>query len=116
MVCESCETRLKAKVCVPDKWKDGAQNINEVRIGGGGKTAVSAIATGGKASVGKTNKALERLKTDEKWIPKKTICRICKSKTQVNMNFCNDCAHKKGICAMCGKKVVDTSMHKMTVK
>ena len=111
MVCESCEKRLKAKVCVPDKWKDGAQNTNELKVGGGSKVS---SATGEK--VGKTNKALEKLKASETWIPKETICRICKSKTQVNMNFCNDCAHKKGICAMCGKKVVDTSMHKMTVK
>ena len=113
MVCESCEKRLKAKVCVPDKWKDGAQNTNEQRIGSGGGSKESP-ATGGK--VGKTNKALERLKASETWVPEKTICRICKSKTQMSMNFCNDCAHKKGICAMCGKKVVDTSMHKMTVK
>ena len=118
-MCESCEKRLKAKVCVPDKWKDGAQNTNDVRGLGGsdlsnGSIAKSSSASGGK--VGRTNKALERLKASETWVPKKTICRICKSKTQVNMNFCNDCAHKKGICTMCGKKVVDTSMHKMTVK
>lgn len=27
-----------------------------------------------------------------------------------------DCAYKKGICAMCGKQVLDTSKYKQTAK
>ena len=70
---------------------------------------------GGGVKAGKTNKALEHKKADAQWIPDQCKCRICKSKVQNKMNFCNDCAHKKGICAMCGKKAVDVSSHKMSL-
>lgn len=78
MVCESCESKL-SKLCVPDKWKEGAKNTT----------------TGGGVKIGKTNKALSRLKAADNWIPKEQLCRICKSKVQMHANFCNDCAHKK---------------------
>lgn len=42
------------------------------------------------------------------------ICRICKKPVHQWANYCNDCAYKKGICARCGKKVVDTSEYKMS--
>lgn len=78
MVCDSCTSRL-SRVCVPDKWKDGARNT----IGGG-------------IRAGKTNKALAKKSESEKYIPQERACRICKSKVQQNMFYCNDCAHKKG--------------------
>ena len=56
MVCTACEAKL-AKVCVPDKWKDGARN------------------TVGPVKAGKTNKALAKLKTNAQWIPSETVCR-----------------------------------------
>jgi cysteine-rich PDZ-binding protein len=99
MVCESCEARL-SKVIVPDKWKDGAKNT----------------VTSGGTVAGKTNKALGKLKAHDAYIPKEQICRICKTKTQFGYNFCNNCAHKKGLCTMCGKKVIDTSKHVMSLK
>ena len=100
MVCESCESKLSAKLIVPDKWKEGSKN----NVSGGGVIA------------GKTNKILSRLKAQDSWIPKDQLCRICKSKIQLPYYFCNDCAHKKGICTMCGKKVIDTSKHVMSLK
>lgn len=59
--------------------------------------------------------ALQRRKASEVWLPSKRACRICKSKVMLQMNYCNDCAHKKGICTMCGRKSVDTSGHKMSL-
>ncbi|KAJ1402074.1 cysteine-rich PDZ-binding protein-like protein [Ochromonadaceae sp. CCMP2298] len=99
MVCESCQLKSK-NVCVPDKWKDGARNT---------------IGSAGPVRAGKTNKALAAAKHGAQWIPTNSTCRLCKSKLQLGMHYCNDCAHKKGICAMCGKKTVDTSAHKMTL-
>jgi hypothetical protein len=86
---------------VPDKWKDGASNT---------------VASGGVAA-GKTNKALSAKKKTAaaQWIPSERRCRICKSKVLAQMNFCNDCAHQKGICAMCGKRAVDVSHHRMSL-
>jgi hypothetical protein len=100
MVCEGCQSKL-SKGVVPDKWKDGATN---------------SVASGG-VTAGKTNKALAGKKKTAaaSWVPSERRCRICKSKVMPQMNFCNDCAHKKGICAMCGKRTVDVSQHKMSL-
>lgn len=39
-------------------------------------------------------------------------CRICRTKVhQAGSNFCQGCAYKKGICAMCGKKILDTKSY-----
>lgn len=79
MVCESCQSRL-SKVIVPDKWKEGATN----------SSSSSSVA-------GKTNKALLKMKSQAQYVPTKSICRLCKTKIQHQMNYCNDCAHKKGM-------------------
>ena len=103
MVCDSCQTKV-TKIAVPDKWKEGSRNC----VG-------SSTGTGGPVKAGKTNKALQLNKVSAQWIPNQRMCRICKSKVLANMNFCNDCAHKKGICTMCGKKCVDISSHNMSL-
>ena len=42
-------------------------------------------------------------------------CNICKGKTEGKHNkFCHTCSYKKGICEMCGKKVVDVSMYRQS--
>jgi cysteine-rich PDZ-binding protein len=99
MVCDSCQTKV-TRVCVPDKWKEGARNT---------------IVAGGKAKPGKTNKLLAAQQVGAQWLPQETKCRLCKSKVQANMFYCNDCAHKKGICTMCGKKVVATEQYNMSL-
>ena len=33
---------------------------------------------------------------------------------QVNSHYCQECAYKKGICAMCGHKIIDTKMYKQS--
>jgi len=76
MVCDSCEKKLTV-----------AANP--------GPSSKTCGGSGGKIKAGKTNKILQKAK--DSWIPKDTICRICKSKTQLNYNYCNNCAHQKGI-------------------
>ncbi|CAH3159970.1 unnamed protein product, partial [Pocillopora meandrina] len=42
-------------------------------------------------------------------------CRICKQTVhQAHSHYCQSCAYKKGICAMCGKQVLDTSNYRQT--
>lgn len=42
-------------------------------------------------------------------------CTICKAKTEGKHNkFCHTCAYTKGICEICGKKVIDISMYKQS--
>lgn len=83
MVCITCEAKL-SKVIVPDAWKDGARNTTE----GGGRTPGSLTAP-------------------KRFLPGGRTCRICRSKVAQDANYCQDCAHQNGICAMCGKQVDD---------
>ncbi|XP_077138534.1 cysteine-rich PDZ-binding protein isoform X2 [Ranitomeya variabilis] len=87
-------------VITPDTWKAGARNTTE---SGGRKLD--------------ENKALtsRRARFDPYGKNRFAICRICKSSVhQPGSHYCQGCAYKKGICAMCGKKVLDTKNYKQT--
>lgn len=44
-----------------------------------------------------------------------TKCRICKQQVhQQGAHYCQPCAYKNGICAMCGIKVLDTKNYKQS--
>ncbi|XP_019964370.1 cysteine-rich PDZ-binding protein [Paralichthys olivaceus] len=99
MVCEKCEKKL-GKVITPDTWKDGARNTTE---SGGRKLNENKMLTSKKARFDPYSKGGF------------TTCRICKSSVhQSGSHYCQGCAYKKGICAMCGKKVLDTKNYKQT--
>jgi hypothetical protein len=64
--------------------------------------------------------------------PYSNKCKICTSKINGVGHYCHDCAYKKGkievresvleliyshllgICSMCGRKILDTTMYKQT--
>ncbi|KAK1424259.1 hypothetical protein QVD17_19583 [Tagetes erecta] len=94
MVCDKCEKKL-SKVIVPDKWKEGASNTTE---GGGRKI--------------NENKLLSK---KNRWSPLGTTkCIICKQQVHQNGKYCHTCAYSKGVCAMCGKQVLDTKYYKQS--
>ena len=42
-------------------------------------------------------------------------CRICRTKVHsVGFHFCQECAYKKGICGMCGVKILKTKNYKQS--
>ncbi|RWS22281.1 cysteine-rich PDZ-binding protein-like isoform X1 [Leptotrombidium deliense] len=91
MVCEKCQSKL-GKVITPDTWKDGARNTTE---------------SGGR--VVNENKALTAKKSRFAPYTNFRKCKICKQKVhQSGSHYCQECAYKKGICAMCGKKMMQT--------
>ena len=102
------------KVIVPDKWKDGARNTIGGKDGG--------IKVGSKST--DTNKSSSRLvdrkhtASSSRYNPlAKTIkqCRICKTNLSTQGHYyCQKCAYKQGICAMCGRKVTNTKGYKMS--
>ncbi|XP_053397393.1 cysteine-rich PDZ-binding protein-like [Mercenaria mercenaria] len=98
MVCEKCQKKL-GKVITPDPWKSGARNTTE----GGGRSV-------------NENKALTMKKN--RYSPYSTAfekCRICKSSVhQKGSHYCQGCAYKKGICAMCGKKIINTTNYRQS--
>ncbi|XP_063749933.1 cysteine-rich PDZ-binding protein isoform X1 [Eleginops maclovinus] len=96
---EKCEKKL-GKVITPDTWKDGARNTTE---GGGRKLNENKILTSKKARFDPYSKTGF------------ATCRICRSSVhQSGSHYCQGCAYKKGICAMCGKKVLDTKNYRQT--
>jgi hypothetical protein len=97
MVCDKCEKKL-AKVICPDKWKDGARNTTE---GGGRKL--------------NENKLLGKGKNNRYSPYAGAKCKICKSNVhQQGGTYCQACAYSKGLCALCGKMIMDTKDHKQS--
>eukprot|EP01083_Nonionella_stella_P177544 624435_1 len=102
------EKKLSGSVIVPDKWKDGSKN-----------TAPSSSVSSNKARKVGQNMLLKSTKPtiSKKKKPKTMIvrkCKICKQLTQPGGHYCQDCAYKKGICSMCGRKVIDTKFYKQS--
>lgn len=93
MVCTKCENKL-SKVIVPDKWKAGARNTTE---GGGRKL--------------NQNKLLSKKKG---WTPVNSKCKVCKSTLHQEAKYCQGCAYQKGICAMCGRQILDVAGYKQS--
>eukprot|EP00271_Cylindrocystis_brebissonii_P004821 TRINITY_DN16745_c0_g1_i1.p1 TRINITY_DN16745_c0_g1~~TRINITY_DN16745_c0_g1_i1.p1 ORF type:complete len:100 (-),score=16.31 TRINITY_DN16745_c0_g1_i1:476-775(-) len=97
MVCDKCEKKL-TKVIVPDKWKAGASNTTE--------------AGGRKLNENKLLSSKKRFSPYAAGAAKK--CIICKQQLHQDAKYCQSCSYKKGVCAMCGKQVLDTSMYKQS--
>ncbi|GAU14906.1 hypothetical protein TSUD_46990 [Trifolium subterraneum] len=49
------------------------------------------------------------------WTPYGTTkCIICKQQVHQDGKYCHTCAYSKGVCAMCGKQVLDTKFYKQS--
>lgn len=80
------------QVVTPEPWKSGARKIGENKLLSAKKNRFNPL--------------------DGRDFTK---CRICKSKVhQVGSHYCQECAYKKGICAMCGKKMLSTKNYKQS--
>ncbi|KAK9828199.1 hypothetical protein WJX74_002718 [Apatococcus lobatus] len=93
MVCGKCEKKLSKVIC-PDPYKEGARNTTE---GGGRKL--------------NENKLLSK---KNRWSPLAAKCTVCKSTLHQQGQFCQSCAYQKGVCAMCGKQILDTKNYKQS--
>ncbi|KAF8057676.1 REV1 [Scenedesmus sp. PABB004] len=93
MVCQACEQKLQ-KVACPDKWKEGSNNTSATR-----KLNQNAL-----------------LSKSKKYAPYKTQhkCLTCKSNLHQEGKYCHGCAYAKGLCAMCGKSILDTKSYKQS--
>ncbi|KAH9412637.1 hypothetical protein DERP_006601 [Dermatophagoides pteronyssinus] len=93
MVCNKCQKKL-GKIITPDVWKSGARNTTVV--------AVQSMKI----------KHLTSRKNRFQPYQKFETCKICKQKVhQAGSHYCQSCAYKKGICAMCGSKIYDTKSY-----
>mmetsp|Transcript_21865 Transcript_21865/g.37365 ORF Transcript_21865/g.37365 Transcript_21865/m.37365 type:complete len:101 (+) Transcript_21865:181-483(+) len=98
MVCDACEKKITAhggSVACPDKWKDGASNSH-------GKS-------GNRLG---ENKLLSK---KSRYTPYATLkCTACKTALhKEGHTYCHGCAYQKGLCEMCGKKLLEVGSYKM---
>ncbi|VDN19987.1 unnamed protein product [Dibothriocephalus latus] len=109
MVCEKCwficffihthiyrlgEKKL-GRIATPDPWKAGARNV----VKGGRKLNENKLLSGSKSRFNPYTKSFRK-------------CRICaQSVHQPACHYCQACAFKKGICAMCGVRLVNTTSY-----
>ena len=92
MVCDDCTARLSV-LSAPDPWKSGSTSASAVRRVDENKALRKGIRSN----------------------PYGNSCKVCKLRVQQNFaTYCTQCAYAKGICAICGKQVLDTSMYKMS--
>jgi cysteine-rich PDZ-binding protein len=94
MVCDKCLAKQKAKgqnqgTIVSDSWKEGANNYGKVQ----------------PSDKRITSKEINNPYTKSK----DRTCKICKVAALQDGHYCTTCAFKKGICRLCGKKVVNTT-------
>ncbi|EER02689.1 conserved hypothetical protein [Perkinsus marinus ATCC 50983] len=89
MVCAKCEKKL-AKLATPDVYRSttGEQHKDRKDVG--------------------VNKLIKKQDKSTH------VCKSCKNSVMNQNKYCNYCAYKKGKCARCGKKVIDTSSHNMS--
>ncbi|CUT98969.1 Cysteine rich PDZ binding protein [Echinococcus multilocularis] len=93
MVCEKCEKKL-VKIATPDPWKAGSR---AAAVKGPRRLNENKLLTAKKGRYNPYSKAFRK-------------CRICgQSVHQPEAHYCQSCAFKKGICAMCGVRLVDTT-------
>ncbi|PWN94930.1 hypothetical protein FA09DRAFT_341648 [Tilletiopsis washingtonensis] len=117
MVCAKCEKKGLARAAAPDPFRN--RNAQGTLVASGSKVGVASTGParpGASTSVGKapgtTNKLLS---AKGRYAPTALKCKTCGSNTQQDRaTYCQSCAYKRGICAICGKMVMDTKMHKMS--
>ena len=113
MVCSECEKKQK-KIITPDTWKAGARNTTEfvffintlflnIKCS---YLFVCLCRSGGR--IGGENRLLRRGKMQ----PYQKTCRICKKTLLQPGIYCQQCAYKRGVCSMCGKKILDTKEYR----
>ncbi|KAJ3770039.1 PDZ-binding protein [Lentinula raphanica] len=99
MVCKKCEKKL-SKVAAPDPFTSSSSSIKD-----------------GSRRVGE-NKLLSRPGSSKnRFQPYQGKCKDCKQPcTQNQAKYCHGCAYKKGLCSICGKKILDTTGYVMSSK
>lgn len=105
MVCKKCETKLGV-LATPDVWKQGA------RVG----STVEGRDRTGRNMLLAVNAGQKGLKVTSKINPYAIGCKICKNPVHhKGGRYCQYCSYKKGLCSMCGIKIMDTTMYRQSI-
>lgn len=111
MVCEKCEKKLGI-TATPDPWKQGCRNA--IDTGLVKKQDNKQLQTIGKIKTLSSSKGQTKF-TSSSVMYAFGACRICKQKVhEQGRHYCQSCAYKKGICAMCGVRILNTKSYKQS--
>jgi hypothetical protein len=89
------------QIATPNPWKAGTSGDSATQSCGR-KVNENKLLTGKKTRFNPYKDNFEK-------------CRICRTKVhQVGSHYCQECAYKKGICAMCGVKILKTKNYKQS--
>ncbi|GAA6007294.1 cysteine-rich PDZ-binding protein [Rhodotorula paludigena] len=126
MVCAKCEKKLAksgaSTMAATDVWKapgSSGRKVGENKLLSS-KARYSPYAPAPSSSAGKgKEKGKEKGGMDVAGGSGGTVgrCETCRSVVaRPGAKFCQGCAYKKGLCAMCGKQILDTTGYKMSSK
>ncbi|PVF92809.1 hypothetical protein CPB86DRAFT_790797 [Serendipita vermifera] len=108
MVCAKCEKKL-SKLATPDPFNVTSTKEGKRKIGQNTLLTMKGRGVGSSSAGGPKGKRFQP------YAAKK--CKSCNSNvSQNNATYCHGCAYKKGVCSICGKEVVDTTMYSMSTK
>ncbi|TPX61469.1 hypothetical protein PhCBS80983_g01024 [Powellomyces hirtus] len=121
MVCKKCEKKLST-LATSDPF--AKQNSGSSSKPGSSSSTSSSTAstTARKINENKLLSSKAKLSSmkgmgSNKFMPYETKCKVCKQRVhQHGSRYCQQCAYKNGICAMCGVQILDTSGYKMASK
>ncbi|GAA5899808.1 hypothetical protein JCM6882_005440 [Rhodosporidiobolus microsporus] len=126
MVCAKCEKKLAkssgSQVAAVDMWKSASERGASRKIGENkllsSKSRYSPYAPGGSKAGGSSSSAgASGSKGGGLSTPAVGKCTTCKVTVAREGNkYCQGCAYKGGVCAMCGKQILDTRGYKMSSK
>ena len=106
------------QVITPDPWKAGASNTTKP---GGRKVGENKLLTASKNRFNPMTTEFKKCKICKVSYPKSKVSETSISIIffqqkvhQVGSHYCQACAYKKGICAMCGVKVLSTKGYRQS--
>jgi hypothetical protein len=107
MVCEKCESKLRS-LAVPEvkRKRDVASASAPSAAASEAPARAAAPTVGGKMpSAARVASSLSGAARAQPFVAQ--ACRICHTHLRdANCHYCQSCAYRNGICAMCGRKLV----------
>ncbi|CEH17606.1 Microtubule-associated protein CRIPT [Ceraceosorus bombacis] len=128
MVCAKCEKKLAGKSggAPPDPFRNRNAQGTLVSSGVGGRktnaiggpsrasTGTLSASPSSSSGVGKAPSSNKLISSKGRYAPTSTKCKTCGTNASQGFMYCQGCSYKRGVCAMCGKMIMDTSKHKMS--
>ncbi|KAI8824418.1 PDZ-binding protein [Fimicolochytrium jonesii] len=110
MVCKKCEKKLST-LATTDPFASKNSSTSSSK-----PSSSSTPSTSTSTRKLNENKLLSSKKSG-KFNPYAAKCKVCKQTVhQAGRHYCQGCAYKNGICAMCGVQILDTAGYKMASK